>query len=180
MAWILLAARIAPSLWQMRTWWPWRKASWMECRPSWVASWRSRATWCWPRSCSPFWRLLSEGCEGDVEYGQYRGMKKPPCVSDKFDMFWWYSVRERLDVGQLQSLWTGGHPSCSAKGGERIFKFLAPCCWKPHEQATEFRWDQMISNADALCSREFFLRYACKCRRRPTDSVDYEFKTEQI
>ena len=66
-----------------------------------------------------------------------------------FDMFWRYSVRERLDVGQLQSLWTGGHPSCSAKGGERIFKCLAPCCWKPHEQATEFRWDQMISNADA-------------------------------
>ena len=75
-----------------------------------------------------------------------------------FDMFWRYSVRERLDVGQLQSLWTGGHPSCSAKGGERIFKCLAPCCWKPHEHAAEFGWDQMISNADALCSREFFLR----------------------
>ena len=96
----------------------------------------------------------------------------------RFDMFWRYSLRERLDVGQLQSLWTGGHPSCSAKGGERIFKCLAPCCWKPHEQATEFRWDQMTSNADALCSREFFLRYACKCRRRPTDSVDCEFETK--
>ena len=31
-------SRTAPSPWRMPISWPWQKASWMACRPSWAAS----------------------------------------------------------------------------------------------------------------------------------------------